>query len=42
MVRRFTRFTRFIDWMDRRELVQAIPPAYTEFIGRQFLGWRAR
>ncbi len=24
-----------IDWMIRRELTQAIPPAYTEFIGRQ-------
>lgn len=26
-----------IDWMVRRELVQAIPPAYSEFIGRQLL-----
>jgi DNA (cytosine-5)-methyltransferase 1 len=26
-----------IDWMDRRHLVQAIPPAYTEFIGRQLI-----
>ena len=24
-----------IDWMKREELTQAIPPAYTEFIGRQ-------
>jgi len=26
-----------IDWMDKRELTQAIPPAYTEFLGRQLL-----
>lgn len=25
-----------IDWMTRDELCQAIPPAYTEFIGKQF------
>lgn len=26
-----------IDWMTRYELAQAIPPAYTEFIGKQLL-----
>ncbi len=26
-----------IDWMNNRELAQSIPPAYTEFIGRQLL-----
>ena len=26
-----------IDWMDRKELPQAIPPAYTEFIGAQLM-----
>ena len=27
-----------IDWMSRDELAQAIPPAYTEWIGRQLIG----
>ncbi len=26
-----------IDWMNRQEIVEAIPPAYTEFIGSRIL-----
>jgi len=26
-----------IDWMTAREIAQAIPPAYTMYIGEQFL-----
>lgn len=26
-----------IDWMDRAELTQAIPPAYSEFLGKQLM-----
>ena len=26
-----------IDWMKREELTQAIPPVFTEFIGRQLV-----
>jgi DNA (cytosine-5)-methyltransferase 1 len=26
-----------IDWMTRQELVESIPPAYTKYIGQQFL-----
>lgn len=28
-----------IDWMNQKELAQAIPPAYTEFIGRQLIDY---
>src|SRR5205823_1236638 len=28
-----------IDWMSGKELSQAIPPAYTEFIGKQLLDY---
>jgi DNA (cytosine-5)-methyltransferase 1 len=27
-----------IDWMEWRELAESIPPAYTEYIGRQIIG----
>ncbi len=26
-----------IDWMSRSELAEAIPPVYTEFIGKQLI-----
>lgn len=29
-----------IDWMTRDEMTQAIPPAYTRWIGAQLLNWR--
>ena len=28
-----------IDWMNRQELTQAVPPVYTEFIGKQLLSY---
>ena len=31
-----------IDWMQKAELSQAIPPAYTEFIGKQLLAYLER
>lgn len=31
-----------IDWMTRKELAQAIPPAYTEFIGKQLATYMER
>lgn len=26
-----------IDWMTPREMCEAVPPAYTEFLGRQLI-----
>lgn len=31
-----------IDWMTRAELAQAIPPAYTEWIGRELIGHQSQ
>ena len=28
-----------IDWTNRRELSEAIPPAYAEFLGKQAMAW---
>jgi DNA (cytosine-5)-methyltransferase 1 len=33
----YARFAMGIEWMNARELAQAIPPAYTEYIGRQLM-----
>lgn len=34
----FAREAMDIDWMTQKELAQAIPPAYTEWLGKQLLG----
>lgn len=31
-----------IDWMTRAELAEAIPPVYTEFIGKQIIDYIRR
>ena len=30
-----------IDWTNRRELAEAIPPAYSEYLGRQVMAYTA-
>lgn len=35
----YCRYAMGIDWMSAKELAQAIPPAFTEFIGRQLLNY---
>lgn len=31
-----------IDWMTKKQLAEAIPPAYAEYIGREFIRTRLR
>jgi len=31
-----------IDWMTRKEMTQAIPPTYTEFLGKAIIHWRIK
>lgn len=31
-----------ISWMNRKEIVEAVPPAYSEWIGRQFLAQKGK
>ena len=35
----YARLAMGIDWMSQEELAQAVPPAYTEFVGRQLMMW---
>jgi len=34
----YARIAMGIDWMGQKDLAQAIPPAYTEYIGKQLIG----
>jgi DNA (cytosine-5)-methyltransferase 1 len=34
-------FAMRINWMTKEQLAQAIPPKYTEYIGKEFLRWQS-
>jgi DNA (cytosine-5)-methyltransferase 1 len=31
-----------IDWMINKEINEAIPPAYTKYVGEEFIKWRTQ
>lgn len=38
----YARVAMGIDWMTQKELAESIPPAYTEWLGKQILGYLAK